>query len=118
MTERPSGFRTRRPFEARPGRTAVVIGDLDELHGPTAGIVELSNRLFWQPDRHFDLDDPDALAWMYETVLREAATADELRTWLDQKTLVDLWSTLFVPRGVRTAWEMHHPQLCRHAAAA
>ena len=61
------------PYEARPGRSAVVAADLADLHGPTSRVVELPHRLFWQLDRHVDLDNPALLAWMYETVLREAA---------------------------------------------
>jgi hypothetical protein len=102
---------SRPPYQARPGRRAVVAADLSELHGPTSGVVELPNRLFWQPDRHVDLDNPALLEWMYETVLREAASIEELRTWLNGPTLVQLWPRLFVPRGVRQAWEERHPAL-------
>jgi hypothetical protein len=102
----------------RRGPGSGAIADLTELHGPTGGVVELPNRLFWQPDRRVDLDDPALLAWMYETVLTEAATLDELRTWLDGPTLVRLWPELFVPRGVRQAWEERHPVLRPRSAAA
>jgi hypothetical protein len=104
-------------YEARPGRRAVVVSELSELHGPTGGVVELSHRLFWQPDRRVNLDRPALLAWMYETVLREATTVEELRTWLDGPTLVRLWNDLFVSRGVRLAWEERHPSLRARAAA-
>ncbi len=106
------------PYEARPGRRAVVVDDLSELRGPTGGVVELPHRLFWQPDRHVDLGEPPLLAWLYETVLREAATVEELRTWLDGPTLIRLWPELFVPRGVRRAWEERHPVLRTRTAAA
>jgi hypothetical protein len=91
---------------------------LSDLTGPTGGVVELPHRLFWQPDRRVDLDNPALLAWMYETVLREAAAAHELHAWLDGPTLVRLWPDLFLPRGVRQAWEDHHPQLRVEATAA
>jgi hypothetical protein len=93
------------------------VSDLNELRGPTGGVVELPHRLFWQHNRHVNLDRPALLAWMYETVLREAASAEELRAWLDGPTLVRLWSDLFVPRGVRLAWEERHPSLRVRAAA-
>jgi hypothetical protein len=80
--------------------------------------VELPHRLFWQPDRRVNLDNPALLAWMYETVLREAATVQELHTWLDRSTLIRLWPDIFVPRGVRQAWENRHPVLRARAAAA
>jgi hypothetical protein len=85
-------------------RRAVVVTDLSRLHGPTGGVVELPHRLFWQPDRRVNLDNPAVLAWMYETVLREAVTDEELCAWLDEQTLRRLWDDLFfpvacVPRG-------------------
>jgi hypothetical protein len=95
----------------------VVAPDLSELNGPTSGVVELPHRLFWQPDRHVRLDNPALLAWMYETVLTEAVAIEELRTWLHGPTLVRLWPDLFVPRGVRQAWEARHAALRMRAAA-
>lgn len=110
-------MRRRALYEARPGRRAVVVGDLAELHGPTSGVVELPHRLFWQPERRVDLDNQALLAWMYETVLSEAVTPDELRAWLHGPTLVRLWPDLFVPTGVRQAWQERH-RLLRSPVAA
>lgn len=98
-------------FLARPGRPAVVTGSLDELAGPDHGVVELPQRLMWNPDRTFDLDDPDQLLWMYENVLREAIRTSELRRWLNAAVLVRVWRSLNLPRGVRQAWEARHPGL-------
>lgn len=95
----------------------MVVGDLSRLHGPTLGVVELPHRLFWQPDRRVNLDNPAVLAWMYETVLREAVSEQELCAWLDEEVLLRLWDDLYMPRGVRTAWEQCHPSLRRRAAA-
>lgn len=96
----------------------MVVRDLDELRGPESGPVELPNRLFWQAQRRFDLDRPAHLALLYETVLREAATEDELRTWLNRAVLARVWPDLFVPAGVRQAWERRFPELSRRAVAA
>jgi len=117
MTVARDDRRGRTPYQARPGRRAVVVSDLSELRGPTSGVVELPHRLFWQPDRHIDIARPALLAWMYETVLREATDVEELRTWLDGPTLVRLWGGLFVPRGVRLAWQERHPELRARTAA-
>ena len=73
-------------------------------------------RLFWQPNRRINLDNPGILAWMYETVLTESVSVQELRTWLHGPTLIRLWPKLFVPRGVRQAWEERHPVLRAQAA--
>lgn len=95
----------------------MVVADLGELHGPTRGTVELPHRLFWQPNRRVNLDNPALLSWMYETVLCEAVSMRELQAWLDGPTLIRLWPRLFLPRGVRQAWEDRHPVLHRRVAA-
>jgi hypothetical protein len=103
-----------RPLQTRLGRVALVATDLAELAGP----VELPLRLFWCPDRTFDLDAPGMLAWMYQTVLREATRPEDLTAFLNGATLVALWPGLFLPRGVRAAWENQHPALATATTAA
>jgi hypothetical protein len=110
--------RHRGPYESRPGRQAVVVADLADLHGPVSGTVELPLRLFWHPDRVFDLGDQDMLLWMYENVLREAISTDELTAYLNSKRLVAVWPHLELPKGVRRAWEECHPVLAAAAASA
>jgi len=103
---------------SRPGRRALVAAELDSLRGPASGQVQLPLRLFWSlPDHQFDLDDPDPRRWYYETVLREASRPDDLTAYLDGVTLVRLWPELYLPKGVRRAWEERHPSL-RAAVAA
>jgi hypothetical protein len=101
---------------ARPHRPVLVAGTLGELAGPTNGLVELPLRLWWGPQRAFDLAEPTMLAWMYENVLREAIRVDELRAYLHGPTLIRVWPQLNLPRVVRAAWEARHPHL-RLAAA-
>jgi prevent-host-death family protein len=110
----------RTAHQARPGRAALVATRLADLTGPAHGVVELPLRLFWSaPDRTFDLDQPSALRELYETVLREASRPDDLTSYLNGEILVAVWPDLFVPKGVRRAWEDQHPQLraARLAAA-
>jgi hypothetical protein len=102
---------TRALHESRPGRAALVAADLAGLDGPVSGRVELPLWLFWYPDRGFDLDEPGMLAWMYQTVLREASRTEDLTTYLNGDALVALWPDLFLPKGVRRAWEERHPAL-------
>jgi DNA invertase Pin-like site-specific DNA recombinase len=100
------------PYQARPGRRVLVIDHLDDLRGPTTGSVELPLRLFWSlPDHQFDLGHPDIRQWYYETVLREASRPEDLTGYLDAATLGRLWPELYLPRGVRRAWEEQHPSL-------
>jgi prevent-host-death family protein len=106
----PSALRA--PYQARPGRRAIVITDLADLRGPAHGVVELPLRLFWSaPDRTFDLDKPSMLQALYETVLREASRPGDLTSYLNDEILVAVWPQLFLPKGVRRAWEDQHPAL-------
>jgi DNA invertase Pin-like site-specific DNA recombinase len=105
-------------YQSRPGRRALVATSLEDLRGPVQGTVELPLRLFWSsPDRTFDLGKPFMLRSLYETVLREASRPEDLTTYLNGDTLTSLWPDLYLPRGVRQAWEDQHPGL-RAARAA
>ncbi|MFD0745397.1 hypothetical protein ACFQ1L_28990 [Phytohabitans flavus] len=96
---------------ARPNRPVLVADSLGELVGPDHGGVQLPQRLMWNPNRRFDLGDPDLLLWMYENVLREAIRRDELRQWINGRVLARVWPQLNLPRPVRQAWETRHPRL-------
>ena len=110
-----------------PGRHAVslppqVLGkaaaSLADLRGPAEGTVELPIWLFWSsPDHTFDLGDQDMRRWLYQIVLREAGSLEDLTAYLDGDTLIALWPDLYLPEGVRQAWEEQHPVL-RAAATA
>ncbi|MEV8517041.1 hypothetical protein [Dactylosporangium sp. NPDC051484] len=98
-------------YLVRPHRAALVARTLDELRGPVRGVVELPQRLMWNPQRRFDLGNHDLLLWMYENVLREAIRHDELRRFLNKRLLVQVWPELNLPHGVRRAWEARHAAL-------
>jgi hypothetical protein len=106
-------------YQARPGRRALVITDLTGLRGPAHGTVTLPLRLYWSgPSPAFDLDDTELCRWLYEIVLREAVDPEELTTYLNGDKLVEIWPRLFLPQGVRRAWEEHHPVLRAAAPSA
>jgi hypothetical protein len=110
---------SRARYQSRPGRRAVVAASLADLRGPTEGTVELPIWLFWSsPDHTFDLGDQDTRRWLYQTVLREAARAEDLTSYLDGDTLIALWPELYLPKGVRQAWEDQHPALRAVAVTA
>lgn len=56
--------------------------------------------------------------WLYEIVLREAASPQDLTSHLNAAMLIALWPRLYLPGGVRRAWEDLHPALRAAAAAA
>jgi hypothetical protein len=96
----------------------VVVDDLTALRGPTDGVVELPHRLLWRSERSVDLGQPWQVRLMCEAVLTEAVRVGELADWLDAATLIQVWRELYLPRGVRRAWEDHHPVLRELRAAA
>jgi hypothetical protein len=113
----PAATRTR--YQSRPGRAALVIADLADLRGPAEGTVELPIWLFWScPGHRFDLGDRDMRLWLYQTVLREASRPEDLTTYLNGGMLIDLWPELYLPRGVRQAWEERHAVLRAATARA
>jgi len=108
-----------RAYQARPGRSAVVVPDLADLRGPVTGTVELPLWLSWShPGLTFDLADPEMRQWLYEIVLREAGSLDDLTTYLDRDALMALWPRLYLPKGVRHAWEDQHAVLRSAVAVA
>ena len=111
---RPSGgfasYGERKPY--------VVAERLGDLRGPTEGTVTLPKHLDWSGNASYDLDKPARLASMYRTVLNEAGSSDDLHTWIDERMLVELWPTLWLPPQVRRLWESRFPQLAAIRTAA
>ena len=96
-------YGSRKPYQ--------VPESLGELRGPTAGTVTLPGHLDWSGNASYDLNKPPRLASMYRTVLNEAASAADLRAWLNERMLIELWPTLWLPPQLRRLWQSRFPQL-------
>ena len=108
--QQPSAVLT--AHHARPGRRVIVATDLAELRGPADGKVVLPLALYWSPaGRVWDLGESWSLREMYQVVLNEAVRPGDLASWLNAARLVEAWPGLYLPRGVRQAWEELHPIL-------
>ncbi|MGI5243921.1 hypothetical protein [Dactylosporangium sp. CA-139066] len=92
-------------------RHYVVATDLRELRGPAGATVTLDRRLDWSGDGHYDLDDPGDLQLMYQTVLNQASSVDDLCRWLDGPTLRRIWPDLWLPHRLRALWQARFPEL-------
>jgi hypothetical protein len=92
-------------------RHYVTPGNLDDLRGPTQGLVTLDHRLDWPGNPGYNLDEPGDVLVMYQTVLNEATTPDDLARWLDATTLRRLWTSLWLPPRLRALWEARFPEL-------
>ncbi|MER7467058.1 hypothetical protein [Streptomyces sp. NPDC097981] len=85
---------------------------LDDLAGPTRGVVELPLHVAWSGLRRYDLDRPRQRMSLYRTVLAEGQR-DDLTALLDRDLLTEQWPALrtLVSRHVRQVWEARFPQL-------
>jgi hypothetical protein len=92
-------------------RHYVIPARLADLHGPVTGVVILDQRLDWSGDGRYDLDDPGDLQLLYQAVLNQAGTADQLCRWLDEATLRQVWHDLWLPGRLRALWQSRFPEL-------
>ncbi|MER6111451.1 hypothetical protein [Streptomyces hirsutus] len=92
---------------------------LDELRGPTQGVVDLPPHMAWSGMTSYDLGKPRQRMGLYRTVLHESLR-DDLPRYLNQDLLLQLWPVLrtLVGRSVRSVWEDAFPQLAPHIRAA
>ena len=68
------------------------------------GRVELPLHIRWSgPPVAYDLDDRADRARVYEQVLREG-TEDDVRFYVEEDHLLELWDELVLPPAVREAW--------------
>ena len=96
----------------------VVADDLGDLRGPTEGTVALPHHLDWSGRATYDLDRPARLASMYKAVLNDASNVQDLRNWLDERVLIELWPTLWLPPRLRELWESRFPELAARRPVA
>ncbi|MFD8740777.1 hypothetical protein ACFV06_38495 [Streptomyces sp. NPDC059618] len=92
---------------------------LEELKGPSRGVVSLPLHVAWSGMTSYDLDNPRQRMGLYRTVLHEGLHED-LSRYLNQDLLLELWPTLrrLVGRTVRTVWEDAFPALAVVGQAA
>ncbi|GAA2290892.1 hypothetical protein [Streptomyces violaceusniger] len=84
---------------------------LAQLDGPTTGGVTLPRHIDWGPHYVYDLADEADFRLMYERVIREAQTRDDLNAYLNAMSLRKMWRDLFLPLPVKAAWEARFPEL-------
>ncbi|MEV0225299.1 hypothetical protein [Streptomyces sp. NPDC050704] len=92
---------------------------LDELHGPTEGVVELPLHMAWSGLTSYDMGKPRQRMGLYRTVLHEGLR-DDLPLYLNQDLLLQLWPVLrtLVGRTLRVVWENAFPELASRTRAA
>ncbi|GGN46960.1 hypothetical protein [Streptomyces fuscichromogenes] len=85
---------------------------LDDLRGPTQGVVEAPATVVWSGLRAFELGNERQLMSLYRTVLAEGMRED-LCALLNRDILLRWWPTLriLVSTTVCGVWEERFPQL-------
>jgi hypothetical protein len=101
------------PFSYAEVRPYAVAQSLEELRGPTHGVLELPQELAWSGRRRFDLDDDYDRAAAYKIILEEGREGD-FRRYLNAGLLRRYWHDILPARQVQALWEGHFPEL-RHA---
>jgi hypothetical protein len=81
-----------RPYPDPPARLA-------DLTGPTAGTVELPITIDWGPRRSYDMAVDADRRVVYELVLQEAATTEQVGQYVNGHALAEVWRRLWLPRG-------------------
>jgi hypothetical protein len=102
-----SRYEDRRPY--------AVPASLSDLHGPDHGEIDLPLSVAWTGRHRYNLDSPGDVRVMYERVIVEAASRDDLASLLDQGLLTKVWPQLFLPPRVRALWQSRFPALTRVA---
>jgi hypothetical protein len=117
MSTLPSAYPPPMPGGGYALRTVVVVDDLGDLRGPLEGKVRLPLHLEASDRALYDLSDEHRRELLYELVLLEAGSVEDLITWLDGDELIRMWPRLYLPRVVRAAWEARHPALRQRGAS-
>jgi hypothetical protein len=88
---------------------------LADLIGPSTGVVELPITIDWGPRRSYDLGEDADRRVLYERVLREAVSTEQVCRYVRGSALADVWDRLWLPQRVRQSWEERFPELVRAA---
>jgi hypothetical protein len=89
----------------------VVPDSLDDLTGPTSGVVSLPPELRPPPVNRYDLADRDEVISLYAHVITEARNTADLAQFLNRDLLLRAWPYLILPIYCYPKWHARFPQL-------
>lgn len=95
-------FRDLKPYSAP--------GSLDDLRGPSTGVIELPHSVYWQARRRMDLGARADVRTAYRALLAEGLVEDQIEA-MNRDLLVDVWSELTMDQRVRDLWEGRFAEL-------
>jgi hypothetical protein len=97
-----------RPYPDPPAR-------LTDLTGPTQGTIDLPVTIDWGPKRTYNMAIDADRRVVYELVLQEAGSTEEVSQYVNGQVLAKVWAQLWLPRRIRNTWEERLPELGRAA---
>ncbi|MGW2093045.1 hypothetical protein [Promicromonospora sukumoe] len=89
---------------------------LDDLKGPTRGVIRAWAPISTAPDPVYDLDDPAQRWSLYSATVRDGTARDHVKL-LDRRYLMELWPELNLPARCRAIWEGTFPELAARSMA-
>lgn len=100
---------------SRPRRFADLVpyatpGSLDDLHGPTSGVVRVSRHINTAPSPTYNFDDDGDQLAGYSAIVRDG-DPNEQSALLDRATLLRLWPDLNLPKRCRETWTERFAEL-------
>lgn len=95
-------FRDVKPYD--------VPGSLNDLRGPSSGLLQLPHHVHWGPDRRIDLDVAGDRLSGYQAVISEGDAKDQ-QDLLNATILRREWSALVLAPRLRLLWESALPEL-------
>jgi hypothetical protein len=87
-----------------------VPDQLEQLHGPRSGRMELPRNVYWGPEAVVDLDTVGGVMKAYQAALREGRVIDQVEL-LNRDLLIEVWGDLMLPSRLRELWESRFPEL-------
>jgi hypothetical protein len=118
MSAEPGAYRTvPRGYVYADHIPYVTPDSLDDLRGPTSGVVTVGPQIDTSLNPTYDLSDPDRLWNLYTRVVRSGFVPDQVK-FLDRRVLRRLWPSLNLPVRCRKIWEQKFPELAALSRAA
>ncbi|MFD2793428.1 hypothetical protein ACFS27_07685 [Promicromonospora vindobonensis] len=95
----------------------VTPDSLDDLRGPTSGVVTVGPHIDTSMNPVYEVSNPRRARELYSATVRDGSVVDQVRI-LDRRLLLWLWPQLGLPTRCRAIWEQKFPELAARSRAA
>jgi hypothetical protein len=95
----------------------VTPDSLDDLRGPTSGVVTVGPHIDTSLHPTYDISNTRRARELYSATVRDGSVLDQVRI-LDRRLLLRLWPELNLPNGCRAVWEQRFLDLAARSRRA